>query len=149
MLIWGSWKLSLRLCWCYCCWRCWCCWRYCCCCCCRWCGPVCCYWSHYIKFWSINVHLRLLKADVEFLWWWWWVCTVFFVSNPTTVLRLCCWLCCVVVGVVTTFVLFIGFMVLKTTSLNSPCQNKNWFQKTWTGIATGSGKASTLPTFAK
>ena len=45
---------------------------------------------------SINVHLRLLKADVEFLW----VvvvvvvCKVIFMSNPTAVLRLCChWNC--------------------------------------------------------
>ena len=28
----------------------------------------------HIKLWSINVHLGLLKTDVEFLWWvvWWW-----------------------------------------------------------------------------
>ena len=44
----------------------------------------------------MNVHLGLLKADVEFVWWWWWVvCKVIFVSNPTKVVRLCC----VVVGV--------------------------------------------------
>ena len=49
---------------------------------------------------SINVHLGLLKADVEFLLWGG-VCKVIFISNPTTVLRLCCWLCCGVIGVVT------------------------------------------------
>ena len=66
-----------------------------CCCYCRCCCLVCCYWSHYIKLWSINVHLGLLKADVEFVWWWWVVvCKVIFVSNPTAVLRLCCcWGC--------------------------------------------------------
>ena len=42
---------------------------------------------------SINVHLGLLKADVEFLWWWvaGGVCKVIFVSNhPIAVLRLSC-----------------------------------------------------------
>ena len=29
-----------------------------------------CYRSHNIKLWSINVHLGLLKADVEFVWGW-------------------------------------------------------------------------------
>ena len=84
--VWGSLvpdvfvTLQLSLCWCCCC------------------GSACCDWSHYIKLWSINVHLGLLEVDVEFLWWWWgggcWgggvVCTVIFVSNPTAVLRLCC-----------------------------------------------------------
>ena len=48
--------------------------------------------------WSINVNLRLLEANIDFLWWGDGVaCTVIFMSNPTTVL----WLRCVVVGVVT------------------------------------------------
>ena len=53
------------------------------------------YWSHYIKLWSINVNLRLLRATTDLFLWWvggWLVgvCTVIFVSSPTTVLRLYC-----------------------------------------------------------
>ena len=55
MFIWGSWKLPLNLCWCcFCyCYSCYCYFQF--------CSPARCYWSHYIKLWSINVNLRLLK----------------------------------------------------------------------------------------
>ena len=36
-----------------------------------WAACCCCCWSYHIQLWSINVHLRLLKDTVEFVWGGW------------------------------------------------------------------------------
>ena len=51
--------------------------------------------------WSINVHLGLLEADVEFLWWWWGGVHSHFRVQPNCSVEVV--LCCVVVGVVTIY----------------------------------------------